>query len=104
MKILKTFWFPVLCTVIVGVSLYDTFLIVKYSDQIYYMEENPFGRWLLDIADGGVSVFVRAKLAGTLSVLCVLMYLWKRHSRKAVPVTVSLAAYQTGLLAYLTLA
>lgn len=104
MTTLKTYWFPILCTLITGVSLYDTLLIVKYSDTICEMEENPIGCWLLEIADGGISVFVRAKLAGTLTVLSVLLYLWKTRSRKAVPVTVSLAAYQTGLLAYLTFA
>lgn len=103
MMTLKTFWFPILCSVILGVSLYDTHLIVKYSHCIYEMEENPIGIWLLEIADGGVSVFVRAKLAGTLTVLTVLTILWKSRSRKALPVTASLAAYQTGLLAYLTL-
>lgn len=104
MKNLQTYWFPILCSLIVGVSLYDTFLIVKYSDHIHHMEENPLGRWLLNIADGGISVFVRAKLAGTVTVISVLLFLWKRRSSKAVPVTVSLAVYQTGLLAYLTFA
>lgn len=104
MKTLKIYWFPILCTVIVGVSLYDTHLIVKYSETIHEMEENPIGCWLLEIADGGISVFVRAKLAGTLTVLSVLVFLWKIRSRKTFPVTASLAVYQTGLLAYLTLA
>lgn len=104
MTTIKTYWFPILCAVIVGVSLYDTHLIVKYSSTIGQMEENPIGCWLLDIADGGISIFVRAKLAGTLTVLSVLVYLWKTSSRKTLPVTASLAAYQTGLLAYLTLA
>lgn len=104
MTTLKTYWFPILCSLIVGVSLYDTHLIVKYSGTIGEMEENPIGCWLLEIADGGISVFVRAKLAGTLTVLSVLVYLWRTRSRKALPVTASLAAYQTGLLAYLTFA
>ncbi|MEP3482215.1 MAG: hypothetical protein ABJZ55_23420 [Fuerstiella sp.] len=104
MTTIKTYWFPILCAIIVGVSLYDTHLIIKHASTIGQMEENPLGRWLLNIAGGGISIFVRAKLAGTLTVLSVLIYLWKTSSRKTLPVTVSLAAYQTGLLAYLTLA
>ena len=104
MATIKTYWFPILCTIIVGVSLYDTHLIIKHSDMIGNMEENPIGVWLLEIAGGGVSIFVRVKLAGTLTVLSVLIYMWKTSSQKTLPVTASLAACQTALLAYLTLA
>lgn len=104
MSVLRRIWFPALCCLIVGVSLYDTFLIVKYADHIATMEENPIGVWLLRIANGGIGVFVRAKLAGTLIVLAVLLTMWKRKSRTVVPVTTSLAVYQLGLLTYLTFA
>ena len=57
------YWFAVLCGLILAVSLYDTFLIVKFSKTIPLMESNPMGRWLLRTADGNVEPFVRAKLA-----------------------------------------
>jgi len=99
----KNYWFPILVAFIASVSLYDTFLIVRFSDSIRTMEENPFGVMLLDLADGEVGVFVRAKLAGTLLVVCVLVAMYRYRSRKTLPVTTSVAAYQSALLTYLTL-
>ncbi len=102
MSVLRPNWFPLLCVLIGLVSLYDTFLIVKFSWSIRQLEENPLGRWLIDIANGDVGGFVRVKLAGTVIVLSVLTMLQKLKSRKAFPVTSSIAAYQTGLFTYLT--
>jgi len=104
MDFVKRNWFPILCGFIVMVSLYDTFLIVRYSEQIRNLEENPIGRWLIDVAGGGVGIFVRCKLAGTTLVVVILTCLHRMRSRTALPVTSSIAAYQTGLLTYLTLA
>ena len=66
-------------------------------------EKNPIGRWLISVADGEVGVFVRTKLAGTVIVISVLTWLQKKRSPKTFPVTTSIAAYQLGLLAYLTI-
>lgn len=102
MWLVRPLWFPLLCFLIVSVSLYDTFLIIKYSEPLRQMEENPVGRWLIAVGDGQVGIFVRVKLAGTLIVMTVLTVLQRIRSRKTLPVTTSLAAYQTGLFTYLT--
>lgn len=104
MSVIRPHWFPLLCALIALVSLYDTFLIVQYSWSINLLEENPVGRWLLNVADGEVGVFVRVKLAGTVIVLTILAVLKKLRSRKAFPVTTSVAAWQAGLFTYLVLA
>lgn len=104
MSITRNLWFHLLFAFILTVSLYDTLLIVKYSESIRIMERNPMGRWLIDVAAGDVEVFVRVKLAGTTLTLATLALLRRFGSRKAVPVTTSIAAYQAGLFAYLTLA
>ena len=104
MNFCKRNWFPILISLIAAVSMYDTALIVVFSDTIGIMEENPMGRWLLNIGDGNVWLFVRAKLAGTITVLSVLTLMYLRRSKKAFPVTSSIAAYQTGLFTYLTFA
>ncbi|MEJ7592815.1 MAG: hypothetical protein WKF77_14805 [Planctomycetaceae bacterium] len=70
-------WFPALFVIIAAVSVYDTYLIIRFKEIIYMMECNPMGRWLLEIAGGQVGVFVRVKLAGTLLVLSTLMFMWK---------------------------
>ncbi|MBC7966276.1 MAG: hypothetical protein H7Z17_10170 [Fuerstia sp.] len=95
-------WFPALMVIIAAVSLYDTYLIIRFEEVIYMMESNPMGRWLLEIAGGQVGVFVRVKLAGTLFVLSTLMYMWKWRVRMLFPVTTSIASYQTCLMIYLT--
>jgi hypothetical protein len=99
---LRRFWFPLALFVIVAVSLFDTYLIVRYQDVINYTEQNPMGLYLLEMGSGGIDVFVRTKLAGTLIVTCVLCFLWKIRSRIVVPVTTSVASWQTGLFVYLT--
>lgn len=102
MSRIKECWFPVLLTLILFVSLYDTLLIVAFQGVIRSLEENPVGIWLLDMTPGDIGLFVRVKLAGTLCVACVLVALHRSKSRKTLPVTGSIAAYQAGLFSYLT--
>lgn len=104
MRFLRSYWFTLLCAFILGVSLYDTFLIVHFREFIGQTEKNPVGRWLINIANGDIGVFVRVKLAGTLIVMTTLATLYRRRSRKTLPVTTSIAGYQSGLLVYLTFA
>lgn len=97
-------WFPAAMVIIAAVSLYDTYLIIRFADMISMMEMNPIGRWLLDIADGEIGVFVRVKLAGTFSVLCMLVFMKMRRNRMLFTITTSVASYQTGLMIFLTAA
>ena len=97
-------WFPALMVIIAAVSLYDTYLIIRFEEMIYMMESNPMGRWLLETAGGQVGVFVRVKLAGTLLVLSTLMFMWKWRAPMLFPITSSIASCQTCLMIYLTAA
>lgn len=97
-------WFPTFIVIIAAISLYDTYLIIRFNEMIYMMESNPMGRWLLEIAGGQVGVFVRVKLAGTLLVLSTLMFMWKSRAPMLFPITTSIASYQTCLMIYLTAA
>ena len=62
------------------------------------------GVWLLKAGAGDIEIFVRVKLAGTVAVVAILTCLWRYNRRTALPVTTSIEAWQTGLLAYLTFA
>lgn len=95
-------WYPLLCLFILAVSLYDTYLIVEFSESLIYMEENPVGQWLIRVAHGEVGVFVRVKLAGTLIVLLALAMLRRFQRKQSVPVSVSVASFQAGLFTYLS--
>jgi len=89
--------------ILVGaISCYDAYLVQRYQFSILVLEENPLGRWLLEAGSGEVVLFVRAKLAGTLIVLSVLAALYRYCRRLAQPTAVALAAFQLGLLIYLT--
>lgn len=97
-------WFPGFIVIIAAVSLYDTYLIIRFDDMIGTLERNPVGMWLLEIAGGQIGVFVRVKLAGTILVLSTLMIMWKWRARMLFSVTSSVASFQTCLLIYLTAA
>ena len=99
---LRRHWFPIAIAIISAVSLYDTYLIVLFQGEIYHMEENPMGFWLLQIGHGSVDIFVRTKIAGTIVVVSTLLAMWIYRSKIVFPVTTSVASYQMGLFMYLT--
>lgn len=102
-RLIQNYWFHAAMMVIAAVSVYDTWLIYCFESEIFAMEENPIGLWLLSIGDGGIEIFVRTKLAGTICVLSILTAMWTYSCRIVFPVTTSVATYQMGLLAYLTI-
>ena len=85
------------------VSAYDAYLVERYSESIVDMEENPVGQYLLEIDNGGTSLLIRTKAGGTAIVLCILVLLYTRCRRIALPVVKSIAAFQFCLLMYLTI-
>ena len=97
-------WFPLAMMVIGFVSLFDTYLIWHFEEEMLSMEENPIGYWLLEMDNGGIGIFVRTKLAGTVCVLSTLALMWRLRSRIVFPVTTSVASYQVGLCFSLTVA
>ena len=101
---IREIWFPLAMMVIAFVSLFDTYLIWHFEEEMLSMEENPIGYWLLQIDNGRIGIFVRTKLAGTICVLSTLLVMWRLRSRIVFPVTTSVASYQVGLFFYLTVA
>lgn len=100
MRVIKSFWF--LFAIILLVSVYDTWLTIRFEECMMQHEQNPIGRYLIKIEGGDVGLFVRFKAAGTIFVLTVLGILYRIRSRKYLPVTGSVAAWQTLLFVYLT--
>jgi hypothetical protein len=99
---IRKHWFAVLWTFIGVVSLFDGFLVARFSDVILEVEENPIGSYLLGLDEGSPEVFLRTKAAGTLFVLSALVGLYRYRRCWAFPVTGSLACFQCCLLLYLT--
>lgn len=93
--------FAICCITIALVSVHDAMLVVLYHETINELEQNPIGKWLLDIQQGDVWLFVLVKLAGTAAVCTVLISLYRRSKQLAFPIVFALAAFQSLLLVYL---
>jgi hypothetical protein len=96
---------------IVGaVSVYDIILTIKYAFYLKYMEENPIGRWLmqLDTLENGclpdLTWFLTAKSIGTLIVLAGIYVLVHWKGRLGHPVGIGVSSFQLALASYLTFA
>jgi len=95
--------FAAIWLLIGAISAYDGYLVVKFSDSIREYEQNPVCRYLIEYADGELSLFLRTKAAGTLVVLSVLAGLYRYRWRWALTTTGSVAIFQLGLLVYLVM-
>lgn len=97
-------------SLIIGlVSLYDMFLTVKYAVHLKYLEQNPMGRWMMqldEIQSGSVpdlTLFLSAKSIGTVLVLAIVACLYLRRRRIGHPVVVGVSGFQLALAWYLTM-
>lgn len=100
----RTTWFSMQWLFIGAVSAYDAYLVALFADMMPEHEQNPMGRYIMELSGGGVSTFIVCKLAGTVFVLVVLASLWRNRSRITFPVVSSLSSFQAWLLCYLTFA
>jgi hypothetical protein len=89
-----------LCAWIAGVSVHDAVLVVVHHNLISQTEQNPVGRWLIDV-QGDIWLFVSLKLAGTAVVCTVLVRLYRYRHRLAFVVALAVACFQLWLLIHL---
>ena len=90
------------CVVVVAISVHDAMLVVLHRSVIHQFEQNPCGRWLMELQGGDVSLFVWTKFAGTAVVCTVLIMLYQARGRLALGVGGGLAVCQMTLLWYLS--
>jgi tellurite resistance protein TehA-like permease len=96
------FVFAICCVVVIAISVHDALLVVLYRSTINQFEENPVGKWLLEIQGGSVGLFVSLKLIGTAVVLTVLITLYQIRPRLGILAALGLAVCQVLLFWYLT--
>lgn len=96
-------WFPVLWLFIGFVSSVDAALTVKHQESLMQMEQNPIARQLLEWEDWNAGTLIGAKFLGTIVVLGVLAAAHRLHRPMARAVATGIAAFQLGLLLFLTL-
>ena len=54
--------FAACCLFVVAVSVHDAMLVVLHADIIGDVEQNPIGRWLIELQGGEIWLFLVAKL------------------------------------------
>jgi hypothetical protein len=96
--------FSLCCLFVAAVSVHDAVLIVVNHEVISEVEQNPVGKWLLDVQGGEVWLFVFLKFAGTALVCAVLVTIFQRSQRLGMITVIPLATFQMLLLLYLTTA
>lgn len=94
-------WFATQWIIIVGISAYDLYLSVKYSAELYSVELNPLGRYLIELGGGDVSLFMGVKLAGTGLSLGLLALIYRGDKKIAHAIIFPIMILQILLLAYL---
>ena len=92
------------CLFVAAVSVHDAMLVILNANVIGDVEQNPVGRWLIALQGGDVWLFVSLKLVGTAVVCAVLVTLYEYRTRLALASSSGVAAFQAGLLWYLTFA
>ena len=88
---------------IVGVSIYDSYLVALYPLTILEDERNPICKLLIQKDPLNLSWFLAGKFIGNLIVIGTLSLLCWIGYRRFMTVTVGVTLFQLGLLAYLTL-
>lgn len=108
---LASVWTLLLCKAVIGsAAAFDTYLTLKYAESLNVYEQNPLGRWLMDLDHGPVAstqqiaAFITAKFIGTVFVLLTLHGVAFWRVRLAGMLAVPIAAFQLSLVVHLLFA
>lgn len=97
----KRIAFDVLCWIVITISAIDMYWLSKNKDGIVESEKNPIGRYLIELDDGDVSLFIFWKFMGTFTVIYFLQQYFMKRSRTALLIVAAVATFQLLLLSYL---
>ena len=95
--------FTTCCVCIAAISVHDAVLVLVHYEVIGDCEQNPLGRWLIQLHGGDVWLFVLMKFAGTALACALLVKLYQHRSGVGVTVAAAVACFQLLLLLYLHL-
>ena len=108
--------FVALWLVVGLVSAYDGYLTVRYQHMLHLFEENPVGRWIMDLDHGRVfnkdygyvvenqkvARFLGLKFAGTILSLAILLVVHRYKARMGLLISGIIASLQGALAVYLS--
>ena len=86
---------------IIIVSVHDGYLVLANRCVMQEAEQNPFGRWLIQINGGDIWLLLFVKAAGTILVGMLLLLLRAGLPRVAFAVCLAVAIFQLLLLCWL---
>lgn len=95
-------------TAIATVAVYDIQLTIRYASCLKQYEQNPIGRWLMNLDRIGnntmpdVTLFLVLKAIGTIAVLVIVSALVRWRGRIGHPVGIGVSTFQIALAFYLT--
>ena len=94
--------------IIATVAAYDIQLTIRYASFLKQYEQNPIGRWLMNLdrigmnTEPDLALFLVLKAVGTFTVLLVILALVRWRARVGHPVGLGVSAFQLWLACYLT--
>lgn len=88
---------------VIFVSVFDSLLTIQLQDQMMDSELNPMGRALLYLDSGDVGYLIAVKGVGTILAASIVLVLYWRRPQWGLAVIAGLAAFQLGLLLFLTM-
>jgi hypothetical protein len=98
---LRTTLFAALWLLIVVISVHDGLLVVANRTSMAAAEQNPVGRWLIELSGGDIWLLLAAKGAGTICTSTLLLLLYWSRGPLGLAACAGVAAFQVGLLVYL---
>lgn len=90
-------WNFILC-----ISAYDLYLSIRFQENLILNELNPLGMWLIAVDNGDIALFMAVKMFGTCIAFMLASAFFFYSRRMGLVASVSLAAFQLGLLLFLT--
>ena len=84
------------------ISAVDIYWSITNQQMLMDLEENPIGRYLIQKENGSIALFMCIKVAGTITALGVLVFLYHWKRRYAWPIITALTIAQFFLLSYLS--
>lgn len=88
--------------VLIGlVSSFDVYLSVKLRDVLHHEEWNPLGRFLLQMDNDDVALFMGVKVAGTIAALGILVLLYDWNKKWGHTIVAAISFFQASLLIYM---
>ncbi len=90
-----------LTAIILVVAIDDVYWSFKTQDTLYQEEQNPIGKWLIELDGGDIALFMTAKMVGTMVVVMAIPLIYAIRRRIAQAVAGVLASFQGMLFLYL---